>query len=524
MTRYIAAKPFHNRDLKSSLFAVLAKTQKRCGPRFIITEDHERQPLSYKDFFIRTFALANLMSRAVGQEKRIGLMLPTSVGAAIAFFALHAKAKVPVMINFTAGQANVKSACTTAQISTVITSRRFVELGKMDDLITSMSTYVRIIFLEDLRKGLRLTDKLYAALAAQAPLAFAAKTKPEDIGVILFTSGSFGLPRGVVLSQANLIANTRQIEAHIDLRPEWIIFCSLPVFHSMGLMAGPILSLLGGLRSFFYPSPLHVKQIPELIKDVKPALLFTTDTFLNQYARQSTPDTYVSVKFIVSGAEKARDETRELFRTQFGGVPIIEGYGATEASPVVSVNTTLDNVPGTVGAPLPGIELRLDPVEGILKGGRLFVRGPNIMAGYIHQDTPDIIEAPKDGWHDTGDIVDLDEAGRIKILGRVKRFAKIAGEMVSLTAIERLAEEVWPENRHAVIAISDDKKGERLILITDNSHAEIASLADWAKQSGTSALAVPKKILKVIEVPVLGSGKTDYVTLQRLADGEARAA
>lgn len=517
-------REFEADALTSSLFEALAEAQSKNGSAKIIIEDQDRKPLSYGLFLTGAFALSRLLGRYVGDETRIGMMLPTSVGGAVSFFALHALGKVPVMINFTAGQANIRAATQTAGVKTVLTSRRFIENAKLEDLIEVMNTYVRIIYLDDIRKEVSLLDKVYAVAASKLPKLFAKKTKPSDIGVILFTSGSFGTPRGVVLTQANLVANTRQIEAHIDLSPDWICFNPMPIFHSLGLTGGVILPLLAGLRSFQYPSPLHVKQIPGLLKDTKASLLFSTDTFVNQYARSGEPADFATLQFIVCGAEKVREETHHVFNTQFGGIPILEGYGVTECSPVVAVNFPDNNHHGTVGRLLPGMEARLEPVEGITGGGRLWLKGPNVMGGYINIEAPDVIEAPKDGWHDTGDIVHMDAEGFVHILGRAKRFAKIAGEMVSLTAVERIAEEVWPDNRHAVVAVSDDKKGERLILITDKTDADVNRLTRWAKENGAPVLAIPKKILKVEVVPVLGSGKTDYVTLQKLAEIESRAA
>ena len=511
-------REFKPEAARVSLFQALAKAQSKFGAGKIIIEDQERKPMTYGLFITAVFALSRLLKRHLGEERRVGLMLPTSLGGAVTFWALHAIGKTPVMINFTAGQANVKAAADVSGITTVITSRRFVQQAKLEELVDAMRGYVRIIMLDDIRKEVTLADKAFALVASKLPALFAAKADPDDTGVILFTSGSFGSPRGVVLTQANLVANVRQIEAHIDLKPDWVCFNPMPIFHSLGLTGGIILPLIAGLKSFQYPSPLHVKQIPGLLRESRASLLFSTDTFVNQYARQAEPDDFKTLQFVVCGAEKVRAETHEIFRTQFGGVPIVEGYGVTECSPVVAVNYPDDNHYGTVGRPLPGIELRLDPVEGIKDGGRLFVRGPNVMAGYLNPGSPDAIEAPKDGWHDTGDIVNVDEGGWIRILGRAKRFAKIAGEMVSLTAVERIAEEVWPDNRHAVVAISDDKKGERLILFTDNAGADVSALSEWAKEHGTPALAIPKKIMKIEAVPVLGSGKTDYVTLQKLAE------
>jgi acyl-[acyl-carrier-protein]-phospholipid O-acyltransferase/long-chain-fatty-acid--[acyl-carrier-protein] ligase len=251
---------------------------------------------------------------------------------------------------------------------------------------------------------------------------------------------------------------------------------------------------------------------------VNTSILFATDTFLNQWARVAAPDDFRTVQFVVAGAERVRDETHHLFNTRFGGVKLLEGYGATEAAPVVAVNHPDRNRPGTVGQLLPGMEARLEPVEGITEGRRLYLRGPNVMRGYMSPDDPTKIEPLDGGWHDTGDIVDLDPEGYISILGRVKRFAKIGGEMVSLSAVEGLVSAVWPEGRHAVISIADSRKGEKLVLVTDRPDADVGRIAEWAREHGAPELAVPKKIVRVKELPMLGTGKTDYVGIQSLVD------
>jgi len=303
-----------------------------------------------------------------------------------------------------------------------------------------------------------------------------------------------------------------------------VFFNPLPTFHCFGLTGGVILPMLQGLKAFQYPSPLHAKQITDLLPQVNASVLMTTDTFLNQYARVAGPDDFSTIQFVVAGAERVRDETREMFNQRFGGLELLEGYGATEAAPVVAVNQPGNNHFGTVGQILPGMEWRLERVEGIDKGGRLFLRGPNVMAGYLSPDDPDCLEALPDGWHDTGDIVDVDAEGYVRILGRAKRFAKIGGEMVSLTAVEGIADAVWPEGRHAVVSIPDSRKGERLVLVTDREDAEVAPLAEWARTNGAPELAVPKRIVKVGELPVLGTGKTDYVAIQKMAEVQSRAA
>jgi acyl-[acyl-carrier-protein]-phospholipid O-acyltransferase/long-chain-fatty-acid--[acyl-carrier-protein] ligase len=221
-----------------------------------------------------------------------------------------------------------------------------------------------------------------------------------------------------------------------------------------------------------------------------------------------------------------KPETRELYKTRFD-VELLEGYGATEASPVISVNVPGANKHGTVGQFLPGIEWRLEPVPGIEGGQKLYVRGPNVMRGYLDPTKPFGIDLLPQGWHDTGDVVDVDEDGFIRILGRVKRFAKVGGEMVSLNAVESYAQTVWPEHLHAAVALPDSRKGERIILFTDHADAKIEDLQAWCREKGASELAVPKRIVVIDEIPVLGSGKTDYVVLQRMAAerfAEAKAA
>ncbi len=498
----------------------LIAARKQFGGKRVILEDQDRKPMTYTDVIRAAFVLGRKIAGLTREAEPVGIMLPTSSGAVITFFALHTIGRVPVMINFTAGIPNVRGAMKAAGVKRVLTARRFVEQAKLDDLVAGMAQDVEIIWLDDIRKTISLQDKMFGLMAGQFPEQFAHKAKPSDTGVILFTSGSFGTPKGVVLTQGNLVSNVVQISTFIEMDPEWVVFNPLPMFHSLGLTGGMFLPLFLGMKAFAYPSPLHVKQIPGLIRETKAALLFATDTFLNQYARASEPEDLSGLKFIVCGAEKVRDETHNTFATRFGGVRVLEGYGVTEASPVLSVNHPEDNHRGTVGPLLPGIEHRLEPVEGIPEGGRLIVRGPNVMAGYLNIERPGVLDAPVDGWYDTGDIVSIDAKGMVRILGRAKRFAKIGGEMVSLMAVERLAQEVWPEGHHAVVAIADPKKGERLVLMTDQRDADLSQLSAHARATGVSELAVPKALIKVMELPVLGSGKTDYVSVQKLVEIE----
>jgi acyl-[acyl-carrier-protein]-phospholipid O-acyltransferase/long-chain-fatty-acid--[acyl-carrier-protein] ligase len=513
--------PFDARQAQTTLFDALVEASREHGARKPILEDQERNPLSYQDLIRAAFALGRKIAGMTEKGERVGVMLPASSAVVVTFFALHAFGRVPTMLNFTSGIRNLRAACELAGVKRVLTSHRFVEQGKLHDLIDALETLTTVTYLEEVRESIGFADKLYAAAAGALPTNFRTPTKPGDPGVILFTSGSFGAPRGVVLSQRNLIANVRQVAAHIALDTNWVFFNPLPTFHCFGLTGGALLPILSGLKSFQYPSPLHTRQIPPLVKDTNASVLLATDTFVNQYARAADPGDLSGLQFVVCGAEKVREETHNLIRERFGPIPLLEGYGATEAAPVIAVNKPTDNRKGTVGGLLPGIETRLEPVEGIPGGGKLYVRGPNVMAGYL---TAAGLEPPEDGWHDTGDVVSITDDNWIKILGRVKRFAKVGGEMVSLTAAEDLAQAVWPDGRHAVVAMPDPKKGERLILVTDRQDAAPAPLIAHAQAIGAPELAVPRKIIRVPEIPVLGTGKTDYVALQRIVDTEIRRA
>ncbi|MEI9963839.1 MAG: AMP-binding protein [Caulobacteraceae bacterium] len=502
---------------RRTLFDALIEARERHGGKTPIIEDQDRRQLSYTDVIRAAFALGRKITAMTGAREHVGVLLPTSLGGVATFFALQATGRVPVMLNFSAGARNVRSACAQAGVRRVLTSRRFVAQGRLEDLIAEIAEVAAVTWLEDVRREIGPADKAYAALAGAVPRRFRAAGKPDDIAVILFTSGSFGLPKGVALSHANILTNVEQVASHIALDPAWVWFNPLPIFHSFGMTAGMVLPLVVGLRSFQYPSPLHYKVIPGLVRETGASVLLSTDTFLNQYARSSEAGDLSALTFVCCGAERVRVETHEMIRERFG-VRVVEGYGVTEASPVVAVNQPDDNRPGTVGRLIPGLQTRLEPVEGIPDGGLLHLKGPNVMAGYLVDGA---VEPPADGWYDTGDIVSIDAEGIVRILGRAKRFAKIGGEMVSLAAVEELVSEVWPRTRHAVVSLEDPKKGERLVLVTECQEADAPSLLAHFKAAGAPELAAPRKIVRVNELPVLGSGKTDYIAIQRMAEAEA---
>ena len=336
-------------------------------------------------------------------------------------------------------------------------------MAKFDDVIETLAVHARIVYLEDLREEVSIVDKVVSWFARLAPRLVHRRVNArwDDPAVVLFTSGSEGTPKGVVLSHENLLANLYQLAAVIDFNPTDIVFNALPIFHSFGLTAGTLLPVLSGVKTFLYPSPLHYRVVPTLVYDTNSTIMFGTDTFLAGYARVAHPYDFYSLRYVFAGAEKVKDETRNVWSDRFG-LRILEGYGATETSPVISTNTPMHFKAGTVGQILPGIAHELEPVPGIEQGGKLIVSGPNVMLGYLRAENPGMLEEPEDGRYDTGDIVSIDDHGFVTIQGRVKRFAKIAGEMVSLAAVEGYANAIWPEHAHAVVSIPDTRKGEQL--------------------------------------------------------------
>jgi len=502
---------------RKTLFGALLDARDTFGKNKVALEDLERQPITFGRLVLGSFVLGRKLATLTQERETIGVLLPNVQAIAVTLFGLNAFGRVPAFLNFTAGLKNLKAACEIAGIRTIVTSRRFVEQGKLDDIVEALGEGRQVLWLEDVRAALTSIDKLRGLLDSWMARRIHAKAKtgPDDAAVVLFTSGSEGVPKGVVLSNANLVANAYQVKALAGdvLTPDDVFFDPLPIFHSFGLTAGLLTAILNGMKSVLYPSPLHYRQIPKLIAGTRATVLLATDTFLQGYARAAGENDLASVKLVIAGAEHVKPETRRLWAKH--GAEIVEGYGATECSPVIACNLPHRNHPGTVGFVLPGIEWRLEPVEGIHEGGRLHVRGPNVMKGYLDAAAPGGIKPPVDGWHDTGDIVTV--ADRIvTIRGRAKRFAKIGGEMVSLAAIEATIQHLWPDSNHVVVALPDPRKGEQIVLVTDKPDADRDVLLAHAQQQGLPELWVPKAIL-VSSIPVLGSGKTDYPATVEMA-------
>lgn len=511
---------FRTSNVDRTLFQALLDARATHGGKHLVVEDIQRNPASYDRLVMGSFILGRKMAALTPGEKNVAVLLPNAIGCVLAIFGLHATGRVPAMLNFSTGAVNMAAACTAAQASTIVTSRRFIEAGNMQEDISLLGEGRKIIYLEDLREGLTFGDKLYGLwtkfFTETALRSAGASRDPNSPAVILFTSGSEGVPKGVVLSHRNLHANRYQAAARIAFTAQDIVFNSLPIFHAFGLLAGALLPIFSGIRCFQYPSPLHYKVVPELCYDTNATVLFGTDTFLMGYARNAHPYDFFNIRLVVAGAERVKPETRDIWVEKFG-LRILEGYGATECSPAVAFNTPMHNKTGTVGRLFDGISYRLEPVPGIENGGRLFVKGPNVMLGYLRADNPGVIEPPPDGWYDTGDIVSIDDMEFVTILGRAKRFCKIAGEMISLAAVEAKLQQAFAEGQHAVVAVPDAKKGEQLVMFTSDAALDAKKVGDGMKAAGATALQVPRNVIVMPELPVLGSGKTDYVTLNRLA-------
>jgi acyl-[acyl-carrier-protein]-phospholipid O-acyltransferase/long-chain-fatty-acid--[acyl-carrier-protein] ligase len=514
-------------DYRKTLFLGLCDATSKYGKKLVVLEDTNQAELTYGQLITRSLVLSRILEKQTSTGEHTGLLLPNTATIVVCLFALQYLGRVPAMLNFTSGIQNIVKACKTAKIRTVCTSSTFIERAGLHALVEELQQHVKLVYLEDLREQIGITDKIAGAWLARKPEASyrrrTATINPDSPAIILFTSGSEGVPKGVVLSHANILSNFAQVRVHIDFKPSDIVFTCLPLFHSFGLNAGLIMPLLGGSKIFLYPTPLHYRIIPQLVYEKNATIFFGANTFYKGYAKYAHAYDFHSLRYVVAGAEKLRDDTRQMYVDKFG-IRIFEGYGVTETSPVISVNTPLMSRSGTVGLPLPGMECYLDPVEGIDDGGRLVVSGPNIMLGYLLHDSDGRIVPPETargkGWHDTGDIASIDEDGYITILGRAKRFAKLGGEMVSLTTVEELAMHCWPEANHAAVALPDDKKGEKIILVTDYHGADRKQLQEVVRKLKLSELFIPRKIVLAEELPVLGTGKINYLLLAEMVQAE----
>lgn len=517
-----AETPLDSEAWNKTLFEALLDARDKLGGDRAIVEDTERQPMSYDRLILGATIIGRKIEKQTAPGERVGLMLPNVMGVAAVFYGMQVAGRIPAMLNFSAGLKSLIAACKTVRMETMVTSRRFVEQAGLEDVIEELSKHVHILWTEDLRASVNALDKLKGVWDSKRARQRYARRRvaPSDTAVMLFTSGSEGVPKGVALSHSGLLANCEQFLKVEKIDESRAIFNALPTFHSFGLTVGLIAPVVVGMRTYLYPSPLHYKQIPAEVKASGCDILVGTDTFMAGWGRVAKKEDFANLTLVVLGAERVKDATRKLWMDKFG-LWLLEGYGVTECAPVICANTPDHNKDGSVGRLMPGMKYRLEPIPGLKSGGRLHVKGPNIMRGYMRHEAPGLLEPPTAGWHDTGDIVDVDAEGFVTIQGRAKRFAKIGGEMISLTAVEINISEVWPDNNHAVVAVDHESKGEALVLVTDMLDPDRKRLVKWAKINGIPELMMPKKFLYADALPVLGTGKIDYLAIQEMANEKA---
>ena len=507
-----------------TLFEAFLDAKETFGSRYRLVEDIRMQEESYGSILKMSLGLARILRPMTEKDENIGVMTPNAAPTLGLILGLSGIKRVPAMLNYTAGADGIQAACTAAKITRIVTLRAFVEKARLQAVIDRLSG-IEVYYLEDLKGRFTWTDRLWVMWKYLFPHTALEPQGPFDPAIVLFTSGSEGKPKGVVHSHASLLSNVAQVRSVADFSPLDKFMIALPLFHSFGLTCGAIMPLVSGCKVFLYPSPLHYRIIPELVYDRNCTVLFGTSTFLGNYGKFAHPYDFGRLRYVVSGAEKLSDDVRTLWIEKFG-IRVLEGYGVTECAPVVAVNTPMSCRLHTVGQLVPGMEFRLEPVPGIDSGGVLHVRGPNIMKGYLTFDRPGVLQPPSSlgfGWHSTGDIVFLDEDDFVHIRGRVKRFAKIAGEMVSLEVVENLAALAMPGFSHAASTRPDTAKGEAIVLFTTAGELTRDKMSAAAKTLGVPELAVARVIVVLKEIPVLGSGKTDYMKLKSLAETGASA-
>jgi acyl-[acyl-carrier-protein]-phospholipid O-acyltransferase / long-chain-fatty-acid--[acyl-carrier-protein] ligase len=514
--RSVMQKMLFQAQKSRTLFEAFLDTIDKYGSKTKIVEDMNQVEETYQELLKKSLALGRIACKVTQPTEAVGVMMPNITNTVALILGMTAFNRIPAMINYTSGTSGIQNACIAANIKTIITSRKFIEAAKLEAIVEQLRN-INIVYLEDIRAEFGVMDRAWLmGYALHYPRAAIEYVNPEQPAVILFTSGSEGKPKGVVHSHKSILSNISQILAILDFNPTDKFMMVLPIFHAFGF-TGSLLPILNGIKIMIFPSPLQYKVIPEVIYDRGCTVLFATNTFLNNYAKFAHPYDFYKLRLVVAGAEKLNDEVRKIYMDKFG-IRILEGYGTTECAPVLSANTPMANLNGSVGQFVPGVEYKLEPIPGIKDGGLLYVKGENIMLGYYLFDNPAQLAAPEDGWYNTGDIVELDKEGFIHIKGRVKRFAKVAGEMVSLELVEQIASTAAPECQHAATTQPDAQRGENIVLYTTDPELKREDLQIVAKNLGSPEIAIARKIVNIEEIPLLGTGKTDYVTLKQMAE------
>ena len=483
--------------------------------------DSTGQQLTFGRALIAGLLLSRIVRRLAGDRQYVGLLLPASVGGALANVATSLAGKVPVNLNFTTGHDAMAAAIERCGIATILTSRTFVSKAGIE-------TLPGMVFLEDLMKQISPAAKLRAALAARllpAPLLarlYAHERNPDALATVIFSSGSTGVPKGVMLTHRNILSNIDAAMRVFKLTESDIMLGILPFFHAFGFTATLWLPLVNSFGVVYHPNPMDAKTIGELAGSYGGTIMISTPTFCAAYVRKIQPEQFARLRYAIVGAEKLRQPIASAFKDRFG-IDLIEGYGCTEMSPVVAVNMP-ERRPGSVGRPIPGVRAQVvDPVsgEGPLVGeeGMLLVAGPNRMQGYLGDPALSAAAFHHD-WYVTGDIAAIDADGFIRITDRLSRFSKIAGEMVPHMKIEEEIQELLDDGHAAaVVSVPDEMRGERLVAFYSDPAQTPGGLWDRLTATSLPKLWIPKRedLRHIDVIPTLGSGKIDLRQLKDLA-------
>jgi acyl-[acyl-carrier-protein]-phospholipid O-acyltransferase/long-chain-fatty-acid--[acyl-carrier-protein] ligase len=495
---------FEAMDFRQNLWERLELAASWYGKNRPILEDASRAPLTYAEIISRARLLSLRLEDLTLRGERVGVLLPNRTLHALVLFALWSIGRVPVILNYTQGPALLNQALLAAGVKTIVSSRRFLEKAGLGEAASRLEA--KTVFAEDF--SFALSDRVAASLRTPAP------EPPDCPAVVLFTAGSEGAPKGVAHSHQGLLANQLQAACHLECSEDDVFFNAVPMFHAAGLNMLLLAPLLQGMRSFLYPTPLHPHRIPRLIRELGVTVAAASASAAGAWARGARPRDFASVRVFVAGSERVSEETRGRFLKDFG-VRVYEGYGVAEAGPALSASTPAHFKEGSCGRFLPGIERKLDPVEGLDKGGALSVKGPNVMMGYLLSDGTGELQPPPGGWHNTGDIVEEDQDGYVWIRGRQRRFAKVGGEMVSLAAVEDVLGRLWPGRPLAVMAADDPRRGERLVLATQERSVDVVGLRAAIRAAGLPEIAVPRQFVRLPTIPLTTAGAVDFAELRQ---------
>lgn len=523
----------HRKARMKTLGRLFLSTARRHPFRFAMG-DARVPKMNFLEARTRTVFLARRLMPLWKDQRMVGVLLPPSVPGALVNFAAALCGKVPVNLNYTASREILDSCAQQCGLKTVVTSRAFLERVKLE-------VPGEAIFVEDLIARPRFTEKITALViswlfpARLLERALGQRTRPhlDDLATVIFSSGSTGDPKGVMLSHYNLASNIEQVAQVFPLNGSDRVLGVLPFFHSFGFTMTLWMPTARGVGVIYHPNPLDLAAVSEIARKYRITFLLATPTFLQAYLRRCSPEDFGSVQFVMVGAEKLPERLAQAFEDRFGIRPL-EGYGCTECSPVVSVNIRDFRAPGfrqagakrgTIGHPLPGVSARIVDVETMEllplgQPGLLLVAGPNIMQGYLGKEekTADVL---RDGWYVTGDIARLDEDGFIEITDRLSRFSKIGGEMVPHIKIEEKLHELAEatEQSFVVTGIPDEKKGERLVVLHNLPEEKLKEVLEKLGRSDLPNLWLPRpnQFFRVSEFPHLGTGKLDLRRIRDLA-------